>query len=100
MKGKCFFFKCHYKGMSVANYFAITSRRRKRYSALFPPRTDDGDPIDPPDDPVTPGTATFLTKSWRIQESDQTNDAYLSVEYLDNKTNQWIHVHSFNALKS
>lgn len=89
--------------MSIANAFAKTTKRRKRYTSLFPPDwTDENDDYNdyPLPGPIKLGNTRALTKSWRVIESNDSDGAFLSVEYYDETNTQWISVHSFNAVKS
>jgi hypothetical protein len=82
----------------VANAFAITSARRRRYNAIFPPDQD-----LPPADPtkITIKGSTFsLTKTWRVVESYIGKDAYLELQCYDSTNKTWVSVQYFNTTTS
>jgi hypothetical protein len=82
----------------VANAFAITSGRRHRYSALFPPDLG-SNPAQPsvPPTVIIRGTTFNLTKTWRVIESSSGNDAYLELQCYDPHASQWVSVQYFNT---
>jgi len=80
----------------VANAFAISSGRRKRYSALFPPDFSPDQPAVPPT-VIIRGTTFYLTKTWRLVESFDNDDAYLELQCYDQNGNQWVSVQYFNT---
>ena len=87
--------------LMVANAFGVLGSYRKCYNAMFPPDSHySGNPSPSPQPGttvVTVGDSASLTKSWRIVESGNSSDAYLSVEYYEAKGDVWVPVHTFNT---
>lgn len=81
--------------------FLIPSKDKpQKYSALFPPENSNSTTTTTPTNRVINGNTINLTSNWRLVESTDTTQLFLSLECYDKTLNEWASVHVFNFTPS